>query len=85
MAMVPRQKDYNDFRFEPIERSSGHRLEDGDLVSESCSGFAFVVIFERSNGGVRATPAGRHLLRMTRYIFRQIEALVASTRATGCG
>jgi len=33
-------KYYNDFRFEPIERFSGHRLEDGDLASEFCSDFA---------------------------------------------
>lgn len=44
-----------------------------------------VVIFERSSGGVRATPAGRHFLRMTRSILEQIEALIASTKAHGCG
>ncbi|WP_346658009.1 LysR family transcriptional regulator [Bradyrhizobium sp. 157] len=44
-----------------------------------------VVIFERSSGGVRATPAGRHFLRMTRSILEQIEALIASTRAKGSG
>jgi len=44
-----------------------------------------VVIFERSSGGVRATPAGRHFLRMTRSILEQIEALIASTRANGSG
>jgi DNA-binding transcriptional LysR family regulator len=44
-----------------------------------------VVIFERSSGGVRATPAGRHFLRMTRSILEQIEALIASTRAHGSG
>jgi DNA-binding transcriptional LysR family regulator len=44
-----------------------------------------VVIFERSSGGVRATPAGRHFLRMTRSILEQIEALTASTRAHGSG
>ena len=44
-----------------------------------------VVIFERSSGGVRATPAGCHFLRMTRSILEQIEALIASTRANGSG
>jgi len=44
-----------------------------------------VVIFERSSGGVRATPAGRHFLRMTRSILEQVEALTASTRAHGSG
>jgi DNA-binding transcriptional LysR family regulator len=42
-----------------------------------------VVIFERSSGGVRATPAGRHFLRMPRSILEQIEALIASTRPNG--
>ena len=44
-----------------------------------------VVIFERSSGGVRATMAGRHFLRMARSILEQIDALIASTRANGCG
>ncbi|UPJ48440.1 LysR family transcriptional regulator [Bradyrhizobium sp. 200] len=44
-----------------------------------------VVIFERSSGGVRVTPAGRHFLRMTRSILEQIDALIASTRANGSG
>jgi DNA-binding transcriptional LysR family regulator len=44
-----------------------------------------VISFERSSGGVRATPAGRHFLRMARSILGQIDALVATTRATGRG
>ena|SRR6266702_4142116 len=44
-----------------------------------------VVIFSRSSGGVRATPAGRHFLRITRSILEQIDALIASTRANGSG
>ncbi len=43
------------------------------------------MIFERSSRGVRATPAGRHFLRMTRSILEQIEALIASTRANRSG
>ncbi len=44
-----------------------------------------VVIFERSSGGVRATPAGRHFLWMPCSILEQIEALIASTRPNGSG
>lgn len=42
-------------------------------------------IFERSNAGVRATPTGRHFLRMTRSILEQLDALAAITKATGRG
>jgi DNA-binding transcriptional LysR family regulator len=42
-------------------------------------------IFERSNGGVRATPTGRHFLRMTRSILDQLDALAATTKAAGRG
>ena len=43
------------------------------------------VIFERSSGGVRATSSGRHVLRMTRSILEQMDALAATTRANGRG
>lgn len=42
-------------------------------------------IFERSSGGVRATPAGRYFLRVARSIVEQLEALAATTRASGRG
>lgn len=42
-------------------------------------------IFQRSSGGVRATPTGRHFLRMARSILEQLDALVAITSATGRG
>ncbi|MBA7678677.1 HTH-type transcriptional regulator TfdS [subsurface metagenome] len=42
-------------------------------------------IFERSSGGVRATPAGRYFLRAARSIVEQLDALAASTRASGRG
>lgn len=44
-----------------------------------------VVIFKRSSSGVCATPAGRHFLRMARSILEQMDSLVTTTRATGCG
>jgi len=44
-----------------------------------------VIIFERSTAGVRATPAGRHFLRMARSIIEQVEVLAATTRASGSG
>jgi DNA-binding transcriptional LysR family regulator len=44
-----------------------------------------VSIFERSSGGVRATPAGRHFLRIARSIVEQLETLVSTTRAGGRG
>jgi DNA-binding transcriptional LysR family regulator len=43
------------------------------------------VIFERSSGGVRATPSGRRILRMVRSILEQMDTLVAATRANGRG
>lgn len=42
-------------------------------------------IFERSSGGVRATPAGRYFLRIARSIVEQLDALAATTRASGRG
>lgn len=44
-----------------------------------------MVIFERSSGGVRATPAGRDFLRSARSILEQIDALVTSAQHTGRG
>jgi DNA-binding transcriptional LysR family regulator len=42
-------------------------------------------LFERSSGGVRATPAGRYFLRVARSIVQQLDALAATTRASGRG
>ena len=42
-------------------------------------------IFERSSGGVRATPAGRHFLRVARSIVEQLDALATTTKASGRG
>lgn len=42
-------------------------------------------IFERSSGGVRATPAGHQFLRIARSILEQMDALVAATKACGRG
>jgi DNA-binding transcriptional LysR family regulator len=42
-------------------------------------------IFERSSGGVRATPTGRHFLQMARSIVEQLDALAAIAKATGRG
>jgi DNA-binding transcriptional LysR family regulator len=38
-------------------------------------------IFERSSGGVRATPAGRYFLRVARSIVEQLDALAATGEA----
>jgi DNA-binding transcriptional LysR family regulator len=43
------------------------------------------VIFERSSGGVRATPAGRYFLRIARSIVEQLDALATITRTSGRG
>jgi len=43
------------------------------------------IIFERSSGGVRATPAGRYFLRIARSIVEQLDALATVTRASGRG
>lgn len=42
-------------------------------------------LFERSSGGVQATPAGRDFLRMTRSILSQMDALVATAHSNGRG
>src|SRR5689334_25215624 len=42
-------------------------------------------LVEPSSGGVRATPAGRYFLRVARSIVEQLDALAATTRASGRG
>jgi DNA-binding transcriptional LysR family regulator len=42
-------------------------------------------IFDRSSGGIRATHAGRHFLRIGRSILEQMDALVTHTHSTGRG
>ena len=42
-------------------------------------------IFERTSGGVHATPAGRYFLRIARSIVEQLEALAVVTRTSGRG
>jgi DNA-binding transcriptional LysR family regulator len=44
-----------------------------------------MTIFDRSNGGVQATPAGRDFLRMARSILDQMDTLVVSAYSTGRG
>lgn len=44
-----------------------------------------VIVFDRSSGGVRATHAGRHFLRIARSILEQMDALVTHTHSTGRG
>ena len=44
-----------------------------------------VTVFERSSGGVRATPAGRDFLRIARSILEQMDAPVTTARNTGRG
>jgi DNA-binding transcriptional LysR family regulator len=44
-----------------------------------------VTVFERSSGGVRATPAGSDFLRMARSILEQMDALVATARHASRG
>src|SRR6266576_2507028 len=44
-----------------------------------------VKLFERSSGGVQATPAGHDFLRMARSIFSQMDALVATAHSNGRG
>ncbi len=42
-------------------------------------------LFERSSGGVRATPAGQEFLRAARSILEQMDALATIARSTGRG
>lgn len=44
-----------------------------------------VALFERSTGGVIPTPAGRSIVRMSRMVLEQVDALVTSGRSTGRG
>ncbi|HZE53121.1 MAG TPA: LysR substrate-binding domain-containing protein [Bradyrhizobium sp.] len=44
-----------------------------------------MIVFERTSGGVQATPAGRDFLRTARSILEQMDALVTSAHSTGCG
>ncbi|MGV7217811.1 LysR family transcriptional regulator [Bradyrhizobium sp. UFLA05-112] len=44
-----------------------------------------VTIFERSTAGVRATPAGHHVLRTARSILEQMDTLVARIKTAGRG
>jgi DNA-binding transcriptional LysR family regulator len=42
-------------------------------------------IFERSSGGVRATEAGSHFLRLAQSILGQVDSLVTTAHRTGLG
>ncbi len=44
-----------------------------------------IVIFDRSSGGVKPTPAGRSVLRMARTILEEFETLLATARSTRNG
>jgi DNA-binding transcriptional LysR family regulator len=44
-----------------------------------------MIVFERSSGGVRATQAGRHFLRMARSILEQMDTLVTNAHSVGRG
>lgn len=44
-----------------------------------------IAIFHRSRRGVRATPVGRHFLRVARSILEQVDTLLTTTRASGRG
>jgi DNA-binding transcriptional LysR family regulator len=41
-----------------------------------------IIVFERSSGGVKPTPEGREFLRTARIILEQVDALIASAKAT---
>src|SRR5216684_6145611 len=44
-----------------------------------------MIVFERSSGGVQATPAGRDFLQLARSILEQMDALVLAAHSTGYG
>ena len=44
-----------------------------------------MIVFERTSGGVQATPAGRDFLRTARSILEQMDTLVTSAHSTGRG
>ena len=55
------------------------------VVSVSSKSSIGMAVFERSNGGVRATQSGRQFLRTARSILEQVEALAATAQSTGRG
>ena len=44
-----------------------------------------MIVFERSSGGVRATPVGRDFLRAARSILDQLDGLLSTAHSTGRG
>jgi DNA-binding transcriptional LysR family regulator len=44
-----------------------------------------VTVFERSGGGVKATPTGRSVLRMARLILEQVDVLVVTAKSNERG
>lgn len=44
-----------------------------------------MIVFERSSGGVRATPAGKDFLRAARSILEQVDALTMTAQRSGRG
>jgi DNA-binding transcriptional LysR family regulator len=44
-----------------------------------------MTVFSRSSGGVRATEAGRDLLRVARSIVEQMDTLLTAAHSTGRG
>jgi DNA-binding transcriptional LysR family regulator len=44
-----------------------------------------MVMFERSSGGVRATPVGKDFVRAARSVLEQMDALAAIARSSGRG
>ena len=44
-----------------------------------------MIVFKRSSGGVRATPAGRDFLRRARSILEQVEAMAMTAGSIGRG
>lgn len=44
-----------------------------------------IAIFDRSSGGVTATPSGRHFLRRARSILDQIDSLITTAHRTSLG
>ncbi len=44
-----------------------------------------MTLFERSSGGVRATPAGRDFLRTAQSILEQVDTLMTNVRSAGRG
>ncbi|QDF37484.1 LysR substrate-binding domain-containing protein [Bradyrhizobium symbiodeficiens] len=87
--------DLQHLRFLVAACDSGSLRQAGDalrvqhsVLSRSIAQMEYLIgaaLLERSSGGVKATPVGKSVLRIARTILEQVDALVATGKASGRG